>query len=80
MDERDVDMAMSLIGGMMEALERIADALEAANDADPVAMIQRSLTGADATTGAQGEPYDPSVLLDDETELSNIRAYVAALR
>jgi len=80
MDELDMWMIAGSLKRIAVAQERIADALEAANEADPVAMIQRSLTGADATTTPQNAPYDPSVPLDDETERANIRAYVAALR
>ena len=80
MDERVARELMVQVKRLVKAQERIADALDAANEADPVAMIQRSLTGDAAATGAQGAPYDLSAPLDDETERANIRAYVAALR
>jgi len=56
---------------LAKAQERTADALEAANAADPLAMIQEALGGREDATGAQDE---------SEGQGEAIAAYVASLR
>ena len=55
---------------LAKSQERTADALEAANAADPLAMIQEALGCRDAATGAHSEP---------EGQDEAIAAYVASL-
>ena len=74
MDDKMARDVMAQLIRLVKAQERTADALEVANAADPVQAIQAALEAGDRAAAPEDAP------LDDETELANIRAYVAALR
>jgi len=74
MDDKMARDVMAQLIRLVKAQERTADALEVANAADPVQAIQAALDAGDRAAAPEDAP------LDDETELANIRAYVAALR
>ena len=71
MDDKMGRDVLTQLRRMVKAQERTADALEAANAADPLAMIQEALEGGDDATAAQDEP---------DGQGAAIAAYVASLR